>query len=198
MGIEFELKYRATEEVQARIAKQIDTWKTLCMETTYYDTPEQALSQRWYTLRRRLENGVSVCTLKCPAQGGARGEWEVLAETVEQAIPELCKLGGPEDLISLAREGVMPICGARFTRRAALVTLGDTVLELALDSGSLFSGERQIPLCEVEVELKQGERAQAMAYGTLLAQQYGLVPEKKSKFRRALALWREEQDGTAE
>ncbi|MBO5952688.1 MAG: CYTH domain-containing protein [Oscillospiraceae bacterium] len=198
MGIEFELKYRATEDIQARIAQGIDTWQTISMETTYYDTPDQALSQKWYTLRRRLENGASVCTLKCPAQGGGRGEWEVEAERVEQAIPELCKLGAPADLRSLTREGVMPVCGARFTRRAATVTLGDTVLELALDSGSLFSGKRQIPLCEVEVELKQGERAQAMAYGKLLAQKYGLVPDKKSKFRRALALWREEQNGTAE
>lgn len=196
MGIEFELKYRATEQAQEEIFRQVENWQTVCMETTYYDTASLALSGRWYTLRRRLENGMSVCTVKTPAEGHGRGEWEVEAQTIEAAIPELCKLGAPADLLSLTAEGVIPVCGARFTRQAATVTIDDTVLELALDRGGLFAGSRELPLCEVEVELKQGAESQALAYGHILAQRFGLVPESKSKFRRALALW-EEENGTA-
>jgi len=197
MGIEFELKYRATEQSQQAIARLVDNWQTIAMETTYYDTASLALSEKRYTLRRRLENGVTVCAVKTPAQGHSRGEWEVEAQTVEAAIPELCKLGAPADLADLTREGVIPVCGARFTRRAATVTVDDTVLELALDKGCLFSGSRELPLCEVEVELKQGVQAQAVAYGSMLARRFGLETEPKSKFRRALALW-EEEHGTAE
>lgn len=194
MGVEFELKYRATQEVMERLARDITGWDTVTMETTYYDTPSQALSQRRYTLRRRLENGVSVCTVKTPAQEGGRGEWEVRKECIETALPELCKLG-PADLAALTAQGVIPVCGARFVRRAAVVHLGETVMELAMDTGILFSGERTVPLCEIEVELKRGQWAQVQAYGQLFMQKYGLVPEKQSKFRRALALW-EEQHGT--
>lgn len=194
MGIEFELKYRATPEVQAELLRLAQSWQTISMETTYYDTPSLALSKKRYTLRRRLENGVSVCTVKTPAHDHGRGEWEVNAPAIEAAIPELCKLGGPDDLLSLTREGVVSICGARFTRRASVITVGETVLELALDEGILFAGANKQPLCEVEVELKQGDRSQAIAYGQQLAQRFSLAEEPLSKFRRALAL-REETNG---
>lgn len=196
MGIEFELKYRATEQVQEDIKKLAQNWQTISMETTYYDTADLALAEKRYTLRRRLENGVSVCTVKTPSQGRGRGEWEVEAQTVKEAVSELCKLGAPVDLLSLTAGGVMPVCGACFIRRAATVTVDETVLELALDKGNLFSGERSVPLCEVEVELKQGSQSQAVAYGQILAQRFGLAAEPKSKFRRALALWEEEHGTT--
>ena len=196
MGIEFELKYKATEEVQRKLRKCAEDWQTIHMETTYYDTRNQALSQRKYTLRRRLENGVSVCTVKTPVDEIGRGEWEVQAESIEAAIPELCKLGCPENLRVLTEEGVIPVCGAKFVRQAAMVTLGEMVAELALDTGKLFSGSRCQPLCEVELELKRGDRQQLVVYAGLLARQYDLIPETRSKFQRALALWKEEIDGT--
>lgn len=187
MGIEFELKYRATPEIQAQIRKS-GTWQTISMETTYYDTPSNALSRRHFTLRRRLENGKSVCTLKAPAGELGRGEWETECGSIEAAISELCKLGCPEILPFLVAEGLEEVCGARFTRQAATVKTPAAVLEIALDQGILFAGEKQIPLCEVEVELKEGSREAAVAYAQALAEGCGLVPERGSKFKRALAL----------
>ena len=191
MGIEFELKYRATPEIQGEMEKT-GTWHTVSMETTYYDTPSKALSRRHFTLRRRLENGVSVCTRKAPAGELGRGEWETECGSIEAAISELCKLGCPEILPFLVAEGLIEACGARFTRRFSTVETEGAVLEIALDAGILFAGEKQIPLCEIEVELKKGTRAQAMAYAKSLAKQYGLEPEHGSKFKRALALREED------
>lgn len=187
MGIEFELKYRANPEIQAQIANT-GTWHTISMETTYYDTPTRGLSQRQFTLRRRLENGISICTLKAPAGALARGEWETECGSIEEAVPALCKLGCPEILPALVAEGLVEACGARFTRQAATVEHEDALLEIALDRGYLFAGEKQLPLCEVEVELKAGSQAAAVAYAKALAEKYGLIPEPGSKFRRALAL----------
>lgn len=189
MGIEFEIKFRGAQERCEAIRKSYALpWKTIRMETTYYDAPDGRLSARWYTLRRRRENETSVCTVKTPAGALGRGEWEVREGRIETAIHELCKLGAPEDLMSLTRDGVVPVCGARFTRLAAEFTWEDSVLELALDNGVLFSGSREIPLCEVEVELKSGSRETAVTFARLLAAKYGLQREEKSKFRRALAL----------
>lgn len=189
MGIEFELKYRATAAAQAAIREAYaGQWETIRMETTYFDTPGGALSQRWYTLRRRMENDTSVCTVKTPVDEIGRGEWEVRENEIHRAIPELCKLGAPEDLLALTKDGVIPMCGARFTRQALTVRFGGSVLELALDSGILLAGSKQEALCEVEAELKEGTREDALAFGAVLANAYGLTPEKKSKFRRALAL----------
>ena len=95
MGAEYELKFRATEAIQTAIMEDHPgSWQQLPMQTTYYDTPSGSLSARRYMLRKRLEDGVSVCTLKTPGTGGQRGEWEVQCEHITTAVSELCKLDG--------------------------------------------------------------------------------------------------------
>ena len=189
MGIEIELKYRANPEQQQAVLKACrGIPHSISMETTYYDTVERQLSARKITLRRRLENGVSVCTLKTPAAGNARGEWDCLCETIEDAITELCKLADREDLLQLLQAGVIPVCGARFTRQAVDIQTSNFMAELALDQGVLLGGGREVPLCEVELELKSGNPDAMREYMTLLAGAYGLKPERKSKFRRAMEL----------
>ncbi len=196
MGIEFELKYRATSAQQEALLRELGrTPRVISMETTYYDTPDRLLSARRMTLRCRVENSLPVCTAKVSLPDGSRGEWEWVAGDIRQAIPELCKLGAPEVLILYAAHGLVPVCGARFTRRALEVTTADFTAELALDSGVLLGGGREIPLCEIELELKSGSRQAMTAYMTLLAQRYGLVQEKCSKFHRARDLAEEAKHG---
>ena len=73
MGREIELKYAALSPQQEALRAAFPgSWQSIAMETTYYDTPAGELSARRITLRRRMENGVSVCTVKTPAPGGAR------------------------------------------------------------------------------------------------------------------------------
>lgn len=193
MGIEFEVKFQATEALQDKIRREIPGEEvTYQMQTTYYDTPTGAFSQRHCTLRRRMENGKSICTLKAPAQGMGRREWETECDTIEEAVKKLCKLGVPKELIALAEEGLVPICGARFTRVAKIVSAGDGTAELALDSGVLMGGGKEIPLCEVEVEQKTCSQKDCITFAQLLSTRYGLVREENSKFRRALALYRGE------
>lgn len=189
MSIEFELKYNATAAAQAAIEEAYPAdYRVISMETTYFDTPDGGLSARHITLRRRLENGVSVCTVKAPAWGLARGEWECQCDDISAAIPQLCAMGAPEELLALTADGVAPICAARFTRRAGLIQWCGTSLEIALDSGVLQGGGKEIPLSEVECELKSGSPEAVLAFGAGLAEQFGLTVQKKSKFRRALAL----------
>ena len=205
MGVEFELKFRATPEQLDKVEQGISgAVQVIQMETTYYDTADGALSQRKYTLRRRMENGVSVCTLKTPEMRNAEGsvpytrndapgrrEFEVNCDSIEKAIPELCKLSGV-GLTALTAGGVAPVCGARFTRVASTLELPECTVEIALDRGVLLGGGREIPLCEMEVELKSGSRESAALYAMALAQTYGMKSEKHSKFRRALDLARGE------
>lgn len=193
MGVEYELKFRATPQILQTI--DLATAGESCtyqMQTTYYDTPEGALSQRFYTLRCRQENDTAVCTLKAPADGYGRGEWELECDDIHKAISELCKLGAPQDLITLTSPGVVPICGAKFTRIAKTIELAECTVELALDQGMLTGGRKEHPLCEIEVELKSGKPEYCLAYAQQLALAFGLQPERKSKFRRALALSRGE------
>ena len=73
MGREFELKYRADGGKIAEIREKFGTFSEISMETAYYDTRDFALRRRKWTLRRRYENGKSVCTLKTPLHDGSRG-----------------------------------------------------------------------------------------------------------------------------
>lgn len=189
MATEFELKYAATaaqlDGIRAAVPGE---YHSIAMETTYYDTPGRALSARKWTLRRRLENGVSVCTLKTPAGGLGRYEWEVEQDSIQAAIPELCKLSNLDDLAEMTAGGVSPVCGARFTRLACQVNIENAVVELALDEGILFGSGRELAFAEVEVELKSGDEEAACRFAEDLAARFHLIPEEKSKFRRALDL----------
>lgn len=188
MAQEFEVKYRSSPETLAALAARFGPCTPITMETVYYDSLNGSLSMRKWTLRRRLENGVSVCTLKTPGQGLARGEWEVRCPDIREAVPMLLALGAPAELEGLTAGGIVERCAARFVRQAAQVRFGTSTLELALDQGILLGGGKEIPLCEVEAELKEGLEADALAFGEAIAAEYGLEPEEKSKAARAMAL----------
>lgn len=190
MGREFELKYRCSEDAFRKLLLEHSGLTPMEMETTYYDTFDGRLSNYRWTLRRRLENGKSVCTLKTPNPDGSRGEWEVEAPGIMVAIPMLCKLGAPIALMEFTVSGVKAVCGARFTRQALTLEIPGAQVELALDRGVLLGGGREMPLLEVEVELKSGSDAAAEAFAAALAAKYGLTPEPCSKYRRALGLAR--------
>ena len=165
MGAEYELKFKGNPRILSDLPGQ---WKTVTMQTTYYDT------------------------LKTPGQGNLRGEWEAVCESVAEAIPKLCKLGCPEELADLCAEGLLPICGAAFTRKVQLLEEPGMQAELAFDEGILFGKNRKLPLCEIELELKAGSREALDLFAKDFAAKYGLIPEEKSKFARALALNKEE------
>lgn len=188
MGREFELKYRANPEVIGDIAAKFGDFTSISMETTYYDTFDGKLFNRRWTLRRRLENETSVCTLKIPLEDGSRGEWEVEAPGLITGIPELCKLGAPMDLMALTVNGIVPVCGARFTRLAKTLQLDGCTVELALDQGVLTGRGKEQPLCEVEVELKTGSETEAVRFAKTLSEEFSLMEEPNSKYRRALIL----------
>lgn len=193
MGVEFEVKFRASDaQLQQIIKAYPGNWQRICMQTTYYDTPDGALSAKHYTLRLRMENGNAVCTLKAPTQGFGRGEYETACDSIYDAIPTLCKLSGLGQTLLSVCDSLVPVCGAKFTRQAMTLTLPECTVELALDSGMLYGGGKEAALCELEAELKGGSREALLAFAKSLSDRYGLVLEQRSKFRRALALARVE------
>lgn len=183
MGREFELKFSATEAIQQAILAQYPNGHTIAMETTYFDTADGSLSAQKITLRLRRENDITVCTLKTPLSDGSKGEWECQADDLAAGLQSLSALGIPVALP--APEQLHRVCGARFLRHAIPILLDGGSAELAVDRGVLLGGGRELPLCEVEVELKSGPDAVTLAFAAELAKTYGLKPESKSKFRRA-------------
>ena len=185
MGREFELKYAATPATLEVIRADGENWTRISMETAYFDTPEGDLAKKKCTLRQRMENGISVCTLKTPADGFGRGEWDKKEVWSEETVKALFAAAGLENI---PFEKLQKVCGARFTRLAKKVELSACSLEIALDEGVLSGGGREIPLCEVEVECKSGDENIVVSWAQSLAEEYGLQPERFSKFYRASRL----------
>ncbi len=192
MGREFELKYAATPEKLAAISQMWEAWQTISMETTYFDTADDTLSAKHCTLRCRMENGISVCTMKTPIAGFGRGEWEISSPWCAETVAELFEKAGKEPI---AFEDLHPVCGAKFIRRAKTVELPDCTVEIALDEGVLMGGGKEIPLCELEVEVKAGRENAAILWTKNLAEKFGLQAEIRSKFRRASLLAKGEYYG---
>ena len=188
MAIEIELKFAAEESAFEGLLAESSEWTRYEMATTYYDTPDGKLSTLRWTLRRRFENGVSVCTIKTPHAGGGRNEFELECGDLMEAIPQLVGLGAPRELLLYTANGVEEVCAARFTRMAGKILLPGAEAELALDKGELLGGGNVLPFVEVEVELKSGDLNAVAAYGEKLAKQFSLRPEPKSKYKRALTL----------
>ena len=188
MGREFELKYRANEKVLEKIREKFGEFTPISMETAYYDTEDGLLNRLHWTLRRRYENGESVCTLKTPAAGGGRGEWEVHAPNIAAALPMLQQLDTPEAFGIFTAECLVLSCGARFTRLAKTLEIPGALVELALDRGVLLGGGKELPFAEMEVELKEGSEEAAVSFAQALAEEHSLEPEHKSKHARAVAL----------
>lgn len=185
MGREFELKYKATPEKLAEIQALWDGWTEFSMETTYFDTADGLLSSKNCTLRQRLENNQPVCTVKTPTAGLGRGEWDMQAAWSAQTVSALFSAA---NLPSIPFEKLIAVCGARFTRLARTVELPGCTAEIALDSGILLGGGRELPLCELEIEVKSGSEAAATAWAQHFAERFDLQSEHKSKFRRAYLL----------
>ena len=188
MGREFELKYAATAQDLEILKARYPDLHPIAMETTYYDNAAGDFSRLRWTFRRRMENGKSICTLKIPAPGGARAEFEAECGDILESVPLLCRLGAPVQLLLLAEGGVTPFCGARFTRLAGLLELPGCRAELALDEGVLLGGGKELPFREVELELKEGSEEALAAFAAGFAAELGLKPEHKSKVARARML----------
>lgn len=160
------------------------------MRTTYFDTPNRRLYSRRWMLRQRLENGRTVTCFKMPLGEHTRGEWEIEAEPLTAALALLAQQDGiPAELKELPARELSPVCGAEFRRRTREIRFPDgSRAELACDLGTLTGGKRTLPLCEAELELKEGEPEQMQALAAYLCRKYGLREEPLSKFARAKQL----------
>lgn len=191
MGREFELKYAANPADLEYFREKYPNLNAIAMETVYYDSIDGKLGDLHWTLRRRMENGRSVCTLKTPAGGLGRNEWEVECPCIGDALELLLQQGAPRQLLLFGAMGLTESCGARFTRLAGIIETDGATVELALDQGVLTGGGKELPFAEVEIELKDGSEEAAIRFADQLAAQRQLKPEPRSKVARARSLAKE-------
>lgn len=174
------------------IAAIAGNWEQTKMKTTYFDTPERLLCARHITLRQRFEGKKSIVCVKIPlADPHQRGEWQIEAEKPDEAtITELIGMGAPRELLYFVSCcQLVPVCGAEFVRRHAMLTFSDgSRAEVAGDCGFLHGQSERIDFTELELELYEGDEAQMCALANCLCEKFGLHEEPKSKYARARQL----------
>ena len=125
-----------------------DDYEVRHMKSTYYDTTDNQLHQRKWTLRLRDEGGQTLAAFKTANRSDeagffTRSEWQCSVDNIEDAIPMLIDQGAPRELKSLLKgRELVPCCGAEFDRKAVCLYMDEGVrIEIAGDLGCLFSGD---------------------------------------------------------
>lgn len=168
-------------------------WQTAELVSTYYDTPQKSLLKNHLTLRIRQTGHGYEATVKDggKSSGGLheRQEWNVEVET---DCPDAGVFGGTRigSLLTttINGESLVPLFTTKISRSKLLVHFGKSLVEIAVDQGSVVAGMEQTSLQEIELELKSGESYDLLQLGTVLAKQYPLRLEQRSKFVRGLLL----------
>jgi len=99
----------------------------------------------------------------------------------------------PEALAELDKKTLKPIFTTDFVRERAEIAWGrgkaKVVIEAALDLGFVIAGARQEEICELELELREGEPAALLELAAELAEKLALMPCDISKAERGYRLF---------
>ena len=195
MSTETELKLSiAPEQIEKFLQYpllQTFTATTKHLHNTYFDTSELDLLKQKIGLRIRYVDNMRLQTIKTAGQsvGGLhqRQEWETAIDgdiPRYEPMPEQIRAKMPE--LSL----LLPIFTTNFQRKQWNIELGDSMVELVLDQGTIQSAQTVMPLHEIELELKKGSTTALYDIALDLLHYVPLRIENQSKAARGYHLFR--------
>ncbi|WP_198970918.1 CYTH and CHAD domain-containing protein [Xylophilus sp. ASV27] len=198
--MEFEFKFQIPPErlpaVEAALRR--GAVQRVHLQARYFDTADGALAAHGMVLRLRKEGRRWVQTAKAAGAGPLqRLEHEVdlgAARAAASAVPDLrlhqgTAVGARLQQVLGAEPVLLETYGTDIWRQRRVVRVGRSMVELALDVGQVNApavggGRRVSPVCELELELVQGD-AQALAgLARRWAQRHGLWLSTLSKAER--------------
>ncbi|AIW17850.1 inorganic triphosphatase [Vibrio coralliilyticus] len=168
METEIELKFFVSPDFSNALRDKISQTKVLqhsCRElgNTYFDTPDNWLRQHDIGLRIRRFDDVYVQTVKTSGRvvAGLHQRPEFNAE--HDSNDPLLSLH-PSDIWPTGKDTetlqseLTPLFSTNFTREQWLIAMPDgSQIEVAFDQGKVEAGDKEDPICEVELELKSGQ-----------------------------------------
>lgn len=195
MEVEFKFTIPARRLTAVKAAARRGTPNAIRLEARYFDTEDKALSSRGIALRLRNEGGQWVQTVKAMGDGPLdREEHNVAVEgAMPLARPALhagTKAGERlREALESAQGPLMETYRTEIDRVTRDLVFRGGVVELAFDLGRIVAHggtaqEKQTPVCELELELKEGPVAGLVEVATQWAAQHGLVLNTVSKAER--------------
>lgn len=204
MAKETEIKLRVSPESLATLrehpvlaARCVGPWQTRELLNRYYDTADFALANGQVALRIRRDGEQLIQTLKSKGASVAglseRNEWDWYLDSDQLVLTHLDDSCWPESLRELDKEQLKVVFSTDFQRQfAELRWLRDgveTVVEVALDQGLVIANEQQEVICEMELELREGDPAALLELALELAADVPLMPCDISKAERGYRLF---------
>ncbi|SDT27617.1 CYTH and CHAD domain-containing protein [Bradyrhizobium canariense] len=157
--------------------------------SVYFDTGRLKLRNSGLTLRVRHVGDRYIQTIKSDiGELFERGEWET---EIRSDWPDLKQADAsalqPLDIKRL-RKQLRPVFETRVQRTTYPLTGKDCDIVLTIDRGEIDAGDSTLPLCEAELELKQGDRARLFEFAIAFARATSAELAIKSKSQRGYEL----------
>ncbi|PVZ10380.1 MULTISPECIES: inorganic triphosphatase [unclassified Pseudomonas] len=204
MHKETEIKLRVSPETLAALRehpllkkRNKSGWSTHELANQYFDTAERDLAGAKVALRIRRDGEQIIQTLKTRGQSVAglseRNEFNWDLSKPKLDLKKLDDQCWPAALAELDKKTIKPAFSTDFTREKAEIAWGrgkaKVVIEAALDQGQVTAGKLKEPICELELELREGEPAALLELAEELAQTLALMPCDISKAERGYRLF---------
>ena len=204
MNKETEIKLRVSRETLAALRehpllkkRNKSGWEQRALYNQYFDTPARDLAAAKVALRLRRDGDQFIQTLKTRGQSVAglseRNEWDWYLTKAKLDLKKLDDSCWPAALAELGKKQLQPIFTTDFMREKAEIAWGrgkaKVVIEAALDLGKVIAGEGEEEICELELELRQGEPDALLELACELAADLSLMPCDISKAERGYRLF---------
>jgi triphosphatase len=166
--------------------------KPASLVSVYFDTKELTLRKKRLSLRVRRIGRQHMQTVKNYGAETttlvARNEWEHEIAGNEPDLDRARDTPLGRVLGKKARRRLKPLFETRVRRKVYPIHEGISEIELTVDKGSVAAGRRSSPICEVELELKQGELADLFNAARTLAEEVPVQLALSSKAERGYSL----------
>ena len=205
MSNEIELKFQINQSDIEQLQNYLNQWvccdeaefssqqhlvNQLNLTNTYYDTEDHFLRLNGCGLRiRTTETEQSKCfeiTLK--SKGNSIGGLHERIE-INQPLPndklDLSVL--PKDVLPNGLTQLKPLFTTNFKRQTWLISFANSEIEVALDLGQITSNGQSMPIQEVELEIKQGNKQDLLNFAIELSR-FNLHLFSQSKASRGYRL----------
>ncbi|MGE6793693.1 inorganic triphosphatase [Pseudomonas guineae] len=204
MNKETEIKLRVSRATLAALRdhpllkkRNKSGWEQRELFNQYFDTPARDLAAAKVALRVRRDGEQFIQTLKTRGQSVAglseRNEWDWNLAKAKLDLKKLDDSCWPAALAELDKKQLAPIFTTDFIREKAEIAWGRgkarVVIEAALDLGKVIAGEGEEEICELELELRQGDPDALLELAAELAADLALMPCDISKAERGYRLF---------
>ena len=205
--MELEMKYAVPDKAACDAIWEDDLIRQLAdpssrektvMKAVYFDTEDGKLSANNMAVRVRYEGDTVFATLKW--NGSVSNGFH---EREEINVPASAAhfITSPKELFKESEDGkvLLDLIGdqeltnlleMRYLRSRCRLRYGGSIMELAIDTGSIITDKGELPIMELEIELYAGDPKDIQVLGEPLQEKYHLIPEDRSKLARGLALLR--------